>query len=496
MRVPFLDKADEKLVTRRPHLWLARLHIATPIGLLFLVTTLLLASGLPLHTAIYPYLIGASLISIFSIAALMRFQYLYYNKNFTPKQLNQLFLVNSINILLFLIGAVIIPCNLGQRVQSALNKEDFTDLSNNIRIAMIPAKDCAWIRAGALDSANPGQFASQAEYQGFLNDVQSNKFITSALAELNFNNFTGTVDSSATAADTTAFVGTDSTATRMAADSTRMAPDSSAVRQDSSSKMLADTSKKDNSAKDTTSYLKHYNYSAFLLLLRAKTDQDIAQIKANIGNDLQTFDFPAYQGDSSLSSLNDYYAVLNQRSLNLYATRTFYGHVGTVLGCLFVLLMALAQFSILSLSRNRYLILVMAMLVFFGMAAAVILSADIYILALVVIGGAIVASLGSLRIFGRKARYGAAEAFCYYLLHFMASYLVVIVTVIVYCLLAWIVGMLFVGHGWVENALDLIIDGHAYKLLIVPVCLFIFLMYKIYYRLVKQVAWIGCLPKF
>jgi hypothetical protein len=497
--IPLFDKSDEYLIANKPHLWLARLHIITPIGLLLLATTAVLSYALPLSTAIYPILIGACLVSIFCIAALLRFQYLYYNKNFTPRQLNLLFLVNCVNILLFLVIAIIIPCNLGQRVQSALDRLDFTDFSNDMRIAMIPAKDIAWIRSGALDSVRPGQFANQAEYADFLEDVKSNKFIMSALTELNFNN--------ASAADSTVTAAADSSATDTSAvkmDSSKLAADSSAYPADSSKKMAADTTKKYPSQsagsdfsgpKNDTPYLKHYNYSSFLLTLRGKSDEEIARIKSNILYERRRFDFPAYYGDSSRNSINDYYDVLNKQSLNLYSTKSFYSQAGVLLICLFILFLSLSQFSILSLSRNKYLILLLALLVFFGMGAAVVFSEFAFTWVFIIIGGGVIAVLGSMRILRGKARYGSPEAFCYYLLHFMAAYLVVIATCIAYVLLQMIVLGLFFGRFEFYDVGSLVVDRHEYKLLIVPVCIFLFLMYKVYYWFIKRVCWIGCLPK-
>lgn len=482
MKTPFniLDHTDSYLVKNKPHLWLTRLHIITPIAALLLIVTFLLSGWLPLHTSIYPVLVITSLISIAILVFLLRFQFLYYSKNFKAMQLSHIFLINTLNIFILLIVAVIIPLRISFRVNEVLNGDSFSDVSDEIRIAMIPARWIDLIKSGALDSGGTKLFKNLEEQSDFMGNIQNNKFITSALTELNLGG----------------------------ADSTKMSADSSAAI-DSSKILPADTTIRKIT---DTAYLKHYNYSKFLLTLRQKSNSDIIAIKADFQNVLIRYDFSSYPGvllgDSSVSTENDYFDTLNKQILNLYSTNNFAKNAASILPILFIFGIALAQFSIMHFNKNNNIQLFAAVGTYLCLIAvfvvAVILSNDdpkllntfLILLVCVVLPTVLITS----KIFLKRPRYKKVNAYAFYTLNFLTLYLAFFIAIIVYVLLFYLFILLFgLGRhapqlGYTLDRIEITFSEGRYYAMILPLGILIFLLYKVYSLMIKRIHWISNLP--
>ena len=479
----FFKKLDTYLATNKPHIWLSRVHIVLPIAILLLIITVILLGHLPITTNIYWVLITGCIISLGFITALLRFQYLYYHKNFNARQLRVLFLVNLLSISLLFTIAVYIPFKMGSRANQKLEYVNFTDISNDIRIAMMRSDLIDSIRAGVLDSTISQPL--QGTHIDLMDNITHNKFITQALTELDFNGSAGAVDSTVAVLPDTAIAMADS-ATKYA-DTTVIRPDTAKISN--------------NTAKTPEVKANGYNYSDFLKLLRAKTPEEIAVIKNTIGETFTKFEFSRYGGDTSVSSINGYYDILNKESLNLYSTKTFYGNFGIIGVILFVLLVSLSQFSILVFNRNNAALVLTSLLLFYCLVGFLISSlimtpsglpaiAPAYMLA--IIGLTIFLS----KVFNKKPAYSAFNIVAFNLLNFIYIYMIALVAFLIYYLF-YLLGWYFFTGSTVS--IDYIFKDPEGDLSIVrpmiAIAIFIFLLFKTYKRLIQRLNWISALPR-
>ncbi len=484
------NKLDTYLITNKPHIWLTRVHIVLPVAMLLLAMVIIFSGHVRMTNNIYWVLIAGCIASLGLIVALLRFQYLYYNKNFNETQLKNLLFVNLITLLFLLIIAVYIPFRMSSRADSTLEYVNFKDVSDEIRIAMIRSDYITAIRAGMLDSLRDTPVYA-ADFD-LIENLKSNKFITQALTELEFNSSSASADSAVAVVDTTAAI---------YADTIKASADSVAKYVDTTKGNPYGTKTQNTPAASAGATTYAYNYTDFLKLLRAKTPEEIAFFKRNIGGTIAKYEFTSYGGDSSLSSINTYYDILNKESLNLYSTRTFYSNVVVVFLILFVLLISLAQFSVLLFNKKYTVLLLVSLLLFYCLLGAFANSFVAASNAFPVIGpvymiAIIILTVIFSKFFAKKPTYSAGNIVAFNLLNFLFIYFIAVTAFLGYLLIYLLFSYIFDNaYLNVENVFKNSDGDLSFPQLILFGAIFFFLLFKTYTRLIRRLNWISALPR-
>ncbi len=338
-----IKNIDNRLIKNNPEIWLSRIHHFLPGTFILLIISASAGYLLPLTYNIIPLIITGCLVFLCLFVWLLRIQFLYSNENFNTKQLNRIFLLNLVTITFFILTAVASSYILAARVNALLEKNDFENDTEKIRIAMIKTEWIDAVQDSSFD-VNRGRYDLPEKFKNIADSLFNNEFVKNNISDirLSFNRNVITGDSAIAVKDSFGTPPVDTNFTRL--DTTAFIDTTTSLQGDSSRP----------AGTNNTGPTLGQAYP-FLLILKTFSPGGVRKFKQSVHGILRKYDFTVYKGDSTIGSVNSYFKTLNRESLNLYKSKKMYYDPVPIITFLVLVISFLTQLSFLVMMKRQVL---------------------------------------------------------------------------------------------------------------------------------------------